>query len=275
MIAFLDKVFLSFRLFELQGSSNGSIVDTLRDVLSQVAAEAVQLLPRIFIALIILAIAFAVAKALNYGLRRVLKFTDIDELFTRVAGFTLPLKFDALIIFLTNLGIVLVAFYAVVNLFVEPQYLQIINDGFYYGARIISIVAISIILLAIFNMLIGRIRVENRLRSYAMLIVLLLITAMLVDLTALSDPVKQALTTGLSIGVGIAIGVFAFWFFFHPYIDRIVKNRYPNATEEEKMQDQHSTWPEAYGYFLSKFWVLRNLDRCGIGNILLTNNSNF
>ncbi len=214
--------------------TNGDIIDTLRDVFSQIAAEAAQLIPRIFIALIIIAIAFIIIHALNYGLRKILKFTNIDELFSRLSGFSLPFKVDSLIILFADLGVALVAFYAIVSLFVEEQYLQIINDGLYYGARIVSIVAISIILLAIFNMLIGRIRVENRLRSYAMLIVLLLITAMLIDLTALSDPVKQALTTGLSIGVGIAIGVFALWFFFHEYLDRMLKNKRPDAAKPEE-----------------------------------------
>ena len=40
-------------------------------------------------------------------------------------------------------------------------------------------------------------------------IVMLLVTAMLVDITALSDPVKSALIMGISIGVGISLGVFA------------------------------------------------------------------
>ena len=97
------------------------------------------------------------------------------------------------------------------------------NDGIYYAARAVSILVIAILIFAIFNMLIGRIKVETRLRSYAMLIVLLLITAMLIDITALSDQLKSALTLGLSIGVGIVIGVFAVWFFFHGYLDRSFK----------------------------------------------------
>jgi hypothetical protein len=223
---------LPLKIMEILKLSDENIIDTLREVFSQVATEAAQLIPRIFIALIIIAIAFVIIHALNYGLRKILKFTDIDELFLRLSGFSFPFKIDSLIIFLADLGIALAAFYAIVNLFIEEQYLQIINEGLYYGARIISIVVISIILLAIFNTLIGRIRVENRLRSYAMLIVLLLITAMLIDLTALSEPVKQALTTGLAIGVGIAIGVFAFWFFFHEYLDRMLKNKHLDAAKQ-------------------------------------------
>ena len=70
--------------------TNGDIIDTLRDVFSQIAAEAAQLIPRIFIALIIIAIAFIIIHALNYGLRKILKFTNIDELFSRLSGFVCP-----------------------------------------------------------------------------------------------------------------------------------------------------------------------------------------
>lgn len=48
---------------------------------------------------------------------------------------------------------------------------------------------------------------------------MLLVTAMLIDVTALSNEIKQALATGLSIGVGVTIGAFAIWFFFHEYLD--------------------------------------------------------
>ena len=91
---------------------------------------------------------------------------------------------------MADLGIALIALYGLVNLFLGSQYLQLMNDGIYYAARAVSILVIAILIFAIFNMLIGRIKVETRLRSYAMLIVLLLITAMLIDITALSDQVR-------------------------------------------------------------------------------------
>ncbi|MEM4733871.1 MAG: hypothetical protein QXD70_05020, partial [Candidatus Bathyarchaeia archaeon] len=152
-----------------------------------------------------------------------LKLAKLDAMFKQFTGFTLPFSLDSLIIFLADLGIVLIAIYGLVNLLLGPQYLQLISDGVYYGARVVSIVVIAIIIFAIFNMLISKVKVDTRLRSYAMVIVLILITAMLIDITALSDQVKNALTLGLSIGVGIAIGVFAIWFFFHEYLDKSFK----------------------------------------------------
>jgi O-antigen/teichoic acid export membrane protein len=208
--------------------------DLLQETFAQITAETIQLLPKIFIALIVIAITFVVIKVLNYFFKKVLKLTKLDAMFKRFAGFSLPFTIDGLVIFLADLGVALIAIYALINVFIGPQYLQLMNEGLYFGARIVSIVVISIIFLTIFNLLVSRIQFENRLRSYAMLIVLLLITAMLIDLTTLSEPVKQALTTGLSLGVGISIGVFAVWFFFHDYFDRIMKNKFNNKKEENQ-----------------------------------------
>ncbi|MCR3923138.1 MAG: hypothetical protein NUK65_11600 [Firmicutes bacterium] len=211
-----------------------NLFDMLREALAQIAVETLQLLPNIFLALIITAITFVMIKVLNYFFKRMLKLVKLDDMFKRFAGFSLPFTTDGLLIFLADLGVVLIAIYAITNVFFGPQYLQFINECLYYGARIVSILVISIIFLTIFNLLIGRIKVESRLKSYAMLLVLLLVTAMLIDVTALSDHVKQSLTTGLSIGVGISIGIFAFWFFFHDYFDSMLKNNFNKKTEEEE-----------------------------------------
>lgn len=207
--------------------------EILREILAQIATETMRLLPKIFIALIVLALTFLVIKVLNIAFRKLLRLAKLDAMFKQFASFSLPFSLDSLIIFLADLGIALIALYGLVNLFLGPQYLQLMNNGIYYGARVVSIVVIAIVIFAIFNMLIGRIKVETRLRSYAMLIVLLLITAMLIDITALSDQVKNALTLGLSIGVGIAIGVFAIWFFFHEYLDRSFKVESAVKPQEE------------------------------------------
>jgi MFS family permease len=195
------------------------------------AAEIIRLLPKILIALVVFALTLLVIKALNFSLRKLLKLAKLNLMFEQLSGYSLPFSIDNLIIFFADLGIVLIFLYSMVHLFLGAQYLSLMSEGLQYGARIISIVAIALILFAIFNTVISRVKVETRLRSYALFIVLLLITAMLVDITALSDPIKNALTTGLSIGVGISIGVFAIWFFFHDYLDEIIKTKRASAKE--------------------------------------------
>lgn len=213
-----------------------NMLELLTQIFTQIASDFIRLLPKILIALVIFALTLLVIKALNFSLRKLLKLAKLNAMFKQLSGYSLPFSIDNLIIFFADLGILLIFFYALVNLFLGPQYLHLITEGLQYSARVVSIIAIAIILFAIFNTVISRVKVETRLRSYALFIVLLLITAMLIDVTALSDPIKNALTNGLAIGVGISIGVFAIWFFFHDYLDEMLKAKTASTREQQKNQ---------------------------------------
>lgn len=216
--------------------TNGSPWELLTESLRQIARDLVSLMPKIFIALIIFALTFLVIKILNISFRKLLKFAKLDEIVQKITGFAFPFSISSLLILLADIGVVLISFYAVVHLFLQAQYIQLVTEALYYGARVISIIVIAIILFSIFGVAISRIRVETRLRGYTLFIILLLITAMLVDVTALSDPVKNALITGLSLGVGISVGVFAIWFFFHDYLDKMFLERKHESTAENKKE---------------------------------------
>lgn len=198
-------------------------LDLLQQIYSQIALEIVGLIPKILVGLIIAILTFLLIKSVNYFLRKMLRLARFDGMFEELSGCSLPFSIETLVVLLADLGIGLVSLYSLVGIFAGEMYLEIVKGALYYGARIASVVLLGIFLLTIFNTLVSRVRVETRLRSYGMFLVLLMVTAMLIDITALSDPVKNALITGLSIGVGISIGVFAVWFFFHDSIDRLVK----------------------------------------------------
>lgn len=195
----------------------------LGEVLFQIANDVISLLPKLLVALVVIALTFVGIRIMNLFFRKLLALARLDEMFEQLSGFSLPFSIDSFVIFMADLGICLISIYAVAGLFLPSQHLHLMNEGLAYGARVISIMGLAVILLAIFNSIVGRIRVEARLRSYAMFIVLLLVTAMLVDITALSEHVKNELIRGLSLGVGISIGVFAIWFFFHEYFDKLMK----------------------------------------------------
>ncbi|MEM4520301.1 MAG: hypothetical protein QXF23_01085 [Candidatus Bathyarchaeia archaeon] len=193
------------------------------EVLAQIALEVTLLLPKILITLVVFIIAFLIIRMLNAFLGKLLKIAKVDDAFVRFSGFSLPFSLEKFIVFLANIGIILIAFYATINLFLEPRYIQLINDGIYYGARIISIIIITLVIFAVFNAVTIRTKVDPRIRTYPLVIIMLLVTAMLIDITALSSEIKGALAAGLSIGVGVAIGAFALWFFFHEYLDAYFK----------------------------------------------------
>ena len=211
-------------MFE-QGGING-----ISDIFNQIASEIVNFIPKILIALVIILIAIAVIKVLNFLFRKLLGMAKIDEFFAKATGVSLPLSIVNLLIYLADLGIILIALYSIVDICAGPAYTQLMTDMLYYGARVVSVIVITLVIFASFNLVVRRLRVETRLRGYMLFIVMLLITAMLVDITALSDQVKSALIMGISIGVGISLGVFAIWFFFHEYLDRML--------EKEKAESQ-------------------------------------
>jgi hypothetical protein len=204
-------------------STQGSLYDLFRQVLQQIATDLVTFLPRIVLAVIVLALTFAILKVLNKVLLRALQLVGFDELFRKLAQAELPFSINSLIVALADVGLILLALFGIADLFLEPQGTVLLREALGYGARVVSVIAAVIFTFVIFSVLIVRVRIESRMRGYVIFILLILITAMILDLTALSDSTKQALESGLSLGLGIAVGVFAVWFFFHDYLDKYLK----------------------------------------------------
>jgi len=205
-------------------------ITSISDIFNQIASEIVNFIPKILITLVIILIAIAIIKVLNFLFRKLLGIAKIDEFFAKATGISIPFSITNLLIYLADLGIILIALYSIVDICAGPTYTRLMTDVLYYGARIASVIIITLIIFASFNLVVRRLRVETRLRGYMLFIVMLLITAMLVDITALSDPVKSALIMGISIGVGISLGVFAIWFFFHEYLDKILEKKAESQT---------------------------------------------
>jgi len=194
--------------------------EMLIEAFHQISQDLFLLLPKIFISLIIILFAFFSIKIVNMIVIQILKFLKLNEWFEKFTGFGLSFSLNRLVIVLADIGIILIAFYLSLSMFLDPYYIQIIFEGLRYFGRIASIFLFTIFLSCIFGVGLSKIQVEARLRNYIWFIILLLITAMLVDVTSLSESVKNALIFGVSIGVGISIGVFAVWYFFHDYFDR-------------------------------------------------------
>ena len=203
----------------------GSTGQLLSEFASTLALELLSLLPKLVIAVLAIIIAFLVARFVGEGIRRLLKMADIDDMIKRYSGITLPISLASVIMAIFYIGVVLALLYGLINLFLGEAYVEVANSILIYGARVISVIFLAIILFAAFSSVIERIRVESRMKGYLFFIVMLLLTAMLIDVTALSEPVKQSLYTGLAIGIGASLAVFSIWFFFHEYFDEMLKQR--------------------------------------------------
>lgn len=199
------------------------LFEMFREIMTRIASETVRLIPNIFIALVVILLTIVVIKILNFSIRKTFQLARLDEAFEKLLKITLPFSLSTAIAWVADLGIALISSYTLVNIFLGVQYTHLFAEAVYYGARLLSIVALTIVIFVLFNNVVEKIKVETRLKGYMFFILLFLVTAMLIDVTALSESVKNSLIMGLSIGVGISVGIFAAWFFFHEYLDEWLK----------------------------------------------------
>jgi hypothetical protein len=212
--------------------SHESLYELLLKVLEQIAADLVAILPKILIAILVFAIAALIIKLLHWSLSKLLDFVKLDETFKKVLRIELPFSLSGVLVALVDLGIILIAVFGIASLFLAPEHLDLVGEILGYGTRIVSVVVITILTFLLFNALIDRMTSETRMRGYVTFIILIITTMMAIDLTNLSSSTKSALENGLSIGLAVSIGVFAIWFFFHEYFDRLPGFR-ESAEKEE------------------------------------------
>jgi len=199
--------------------------DFLKEALQEIVYDIIAFLPKMILALIVLIITFLIIRFVNGLFSRILKLVDLDNMLKKIGKIELPFSLNNLIILLIDVGIVLIALFGLANYFLEPQQLSIVKEAFQYSSRILSDLFIIVIIFFLFNILIRKVTIQTRMRNYVMFILLILITMMIFDLASLSPLTQQELQKGLSLGLGITIGVFAIWFFFHDYLDKLVSQK--------------------------------------------------
>jgi hypothetical protein len=198
------------------------IYDLFVDAMSEIVTDIATLLPRIILTIIVLIIAFLAIRLLNGFFKRLLELVNLDDVFKTLVKTELPFSLSNLIIILIDAGILLIAIFGLSNIFFDPSQMELIRGIFEYAFRILSIIAVTILWFMMFDLLIERVSTDFRLRGYVLFILLIIVTMMIVDLTALSHSTKSVMEQGLSIGLGITVGVFAIWFFFHDYLDKLI-----------------------------------------------------
>ena len=198
--------------------------EVLFEILSTILAEVTAVAPRIFFALLALAALAAVGKLVHALLSRALEFAKVDEGLARLMGAP-PISPSRAIIAAADLGIVAIGVLLVLNILVPEEFRSTLLEGLVTVGRIVSVLVIALVVLAVFYFLVERVRVEAKLRSYLLFISFLILTMLLVDVSALSPEVKAALVSGLAQGVGLSIAVFAVWFFFGDQIGKYLEEK--------------------------------------------------
>ncbi|OYT61654.1 MAG: hypothetical protein B6U69_03215 [Thermofilum sp. ex4484_15] len=193
--------------------------------LEEIVKEIAYVTPKILLTLLTLTILVVVWKIARTYLMKLLNFVKLDEGLRKLLGRPLPLSSSKLIIGMGDLGIALIGTMVTANLLLPSAYRSAFLDGLATFGRMASILVIATAILALFSFLINYIKFETKLKSYMFLISFLILTAFLIDISALSPEVKTSLIVGLSQGIGISIAIFAIWFFFGDYIKRYLEEK--------------------------------------------------
>jgi len=195
----------------------------LEELASRLLMDLLGFVPKLMLAVIVILLAFLVMRFIGGALRKLLGLAKIDELIAQYLRIRLPISVNSIIMAIFYVGALIAAVYGLITIFLGEAYVETANSILIYGARLISVVLLTVALFAAFSSMIERIHVESRMKGYLFFVVMLLLTAILIDLTALSEPVKQALYTGLAIGIGASLTVFSIWFFFHEYLEKVAE----------------------------------------------------
>ncbi|MEM4021209.1 MAG: hypothetical protein QXI18_02385 [Nitrososphaerota archaeon] len=202
---------------------NGSGEEAFREFMLQLMSDFIAFIPKLILGIIVVIIAFLVLKLAGGAIKKLLSLANLDGLMEKHLGMRLPISLNSVILWIFYAGVLLASLYALIHIFLGPEYLGLANSALIYGARVISVIVIALILFTAFSAIIEKIRVESRLKGYLLFVVMLLITTMLIDITALSEPVKQALYTGLAVGIGASLAIFSIWFFFNEYLEKLLE----------------------------------------------------
>ena len=137
-----------------------SVSGLFLEAMNQIGKEVISLLPKIILALIILAIAIIIIRLLNGFFGKILKIVKLDEMLSKIVQF--PFSLSSLIIMLIDVGIFLIALFMIAELFLDPKQTQLMTEIFGYAGRIFSIIGVTIFAFIMFNILINRMVIETR-----------------------------------------------------------------------------------------------------------------
>lgn len=210
---------------------NEPVYEVIVRILSMIALEIVSAIPGIIVTIIVFALVFLVIKLLNPLIYKVSRLVNLDNLTKYVFGFSFPFSLTRLVVYLADAGLVLISILVLVTLLLGPQATQVTVQALSYIARLVSVLAVTFFILSAFNIAIDKVQGQSKLRGYTLFIIILIVTSMLIDITALTDSAKAALMAGLSTGIGISVGVFATWFFFGEMLEKYLLGKRPDDVQ--------------------------------------------
>ncbi len=205
-------------LFSTLPLTNSSGIKVIEEAFHLAVRDFLNAVPYVLGALAILSLYVVVAVIVSVLTKKLLSAIKFDEALRPLLG-EVYFSLTNLTVALIDVGIALLAVYSIVVVFF-PSKITPITVVIEYGARVASVIFLIIFLFLMFNAIIYRIRMETKMKGFIFLLSFFTTTVLILDITALSSEVKNALAWGFSIGIGLSMGVFAAWFFFHDLLEK-------------------------------------------------------
>ncbi|MGC9103879.1 MAG: hypothetical protein ACP5JF_03690 [Candidatus Methanodesulfokora sp.] len=197
---------------------------SLADALLSISQELIQLFPKIALSILLIMLFLLIIKGVNRLIRWLLKVSDVEGFLGRYSASFLMTPITQVFIVLSDLGLIMLLSAILLSVFL-PAGSEAYNLYVSYLGRIGSVAFLAIIFVFGISSVMSLVKLEDKVKGMIMLISLLMIFAVLIDLTNLGGEIKAGLVWGISLGVGITIGVFSIWFFFKESIDSLCRGR--------------------------------------------------
>ncbi|PNV78057.1 MAG: hypothetical protein C0200_03025 [Thermoproteota archaeon] len=189
-----------------------------------ISQELIQLFPKIALSILLIMLFLLIIKGVNRLIRWLLKVSDVEGFLGRYSASFLMTPITQVFIVLSDLGLIMLLSAILLSVFL-PAGSEAYNLYVSYLGRIGSVAFLAIIFVFGISSVMSLVKLEDKVKGMIMLISLLMIFAVLIDLTNLGGEIKAGLVWGISLGVGITIGVFSIWFFFKESIDSLCRGR--------------------------------------------------
>lgn len=197
---------------------------SLADALLSISQELIQLFPKIALSILLIMLFLLIIKGVNKLIRWLLKVSDVEGFLGRYSASFLMTPITQVFIVLSDLGLIMLLSAILLNVFL-PAGSEAYNLYVSYLGRIGSVAFLAIIFVFGISSVMSLVKLEDKVKGMIMLISLLMVFAVLIDLTNLGGEIKAGLVWGISLGIGITIGVFSIWFFFKESIDSLCGRR--------------------------------------------------
>lgn len=219
-------------------ATNGSGLDVLWEAFRRSLVDFINYLPSIAVGVGIILVYVIIVLILNSLLRKLFSVARIDDLLKPVHS-QVGIRVSSLLIGLIDAGVFLLAIYTVIVVF-APGYVGTANEILNYIGRVVSVVVVLLITFIFINVIIGYVRVEAKLRGFMFLTLLFITLVVVIDITNLSQEIKNAVAWGISVGLAALISVFSLWFFLHEYIESRTSASRERAAAREPCSEERS-----------------------------------